>query len=163
MMKVWVNSSALMETQPHELAVRFLLGGTITVVTGLIATQWGPVIGGLFLAFPAIFPASVTLIETHAIRKKQERALHGKQRGRDAAGADAAGAAIGSIGLLIFGLVVHIGVSVLNPWIALGLATFSWLSVSTSIWWLWKNYRVPYKATHNLIKSSQHQAPRKKL
>src|SRR6266581_1060457 len=46
-------------------ALRFVLGGAITLITGLIAARFGPVLGGLFLAFPAILPAGVTLIEQH--------------------------------------------------------------------------------------------------
>src|SRR5438067_4866772 len=45
--------------------LRFAFGGLITAITGLIAHNFGPVVGGLFLAFPAILPASVTLIEDH--------------------------------------------------------------------------------------------------
>jgi hypothetical protein len=41
-------------------ALRQTLGGAMTVIAGLIAARSGPVIGGLFLAFPAIFPASAT-------------------------------------------------------------------------------------------------------
>jgi hypothetical protein len=37
------------------------MGGLVTVITGIVAKNWGPVIGGLFLAFPAIFPASATI------------------------------------------------------------------------------------------------------
>jgi hypothetical protein len=29
----------------------------MTVVAGVIAARFGPIFGGLFLAFPAIFPA----------------------------------------------------------------------------------------------------------
>ena len=36
----------------HQFEVtRFLLGGAVTVITGLIARQYGPVVGGLFLAW----------------------------------------------------------------------------------------------------------------
>ena len=38
----------------------FFFGGLITAVAGVIAQRFGPIIGGLFLAFPAIFPASAT-------------------------------------------------------------------------------------------------------
>ena len=61
-MKVKVNPSALGRTQWHEYLVRFVFGGLVTALTGWIAKQYGPVVGGLFLAFPAIFPASVTLV-----------------------------------------------------------------------------------------------------
>ena len=45
----------------------------------MIAPKWGPGIGGLFLAFPAIFPASDTLIEKHERRRKQKKGLQGAQ------------------------------------------------------------------------------------
>ena len=48
-----------------------VLGGVMTVVAGLIAARFGPVIGGLFLAFPAIFPATATLIEKHVLERKE--------------------------------------------------------------------------------------------
>jgi hypothetical protein len=34
--------------------LRFVLGGLATIVARLIAEHWGPVVGGLFLAFPAM-------------------------------------------------------------------------------------------------------------
>jgi hypothetical protein len=36
--------------------------GAITAAAGLIAGLYGPTIGGLFLAFPSILPASLTLV-----------------------------------------------------------------------------------------------------
>jgi len=137
-MIVGISLSSLQETKPRELALRFLLGGAITAVTGIIAMQWGPVVGGLFLAFPAIFPASVTLVEAHAVQKKKEHGLHGEQRGRDAAGADAAGAAVGSVGLMIFGLVMYEWADAMNFWTALSMATLGWLSASASMWGVWR-------------------------
>lgn len=137
-MMVGISVSGLKATRLHELVVRFVLGGAITAMTGLTAMRWGPVIGGLFLAFPAIFPASVTLVEAHAVRQKKELGLHGEQRGRDESGADAAGAAIGSLGLMIFGLIMYEYVDTVNYWIVLSLATVGWLTVSIVVWWIWK-------------------------
>jgi Protein of unknown function (DUF3147) len=62
-MTVRVKFAALQEGHWYEYLVRFVLGGFATVVAGLVADIWGPVGGGLFLAFPAIFCASATLIE----------------------------------------------------------------------------------------------------
>jgi hypothetical protein len=39
--------------------------------------EWGPAVVGLFLAFPAIFPASATLIEKHERQRKQRQGLTG--------------------------------------------------------------------------------------
>jgi Protein of unknown function (DUF3147) len=75
-----------------EYALRFAFGGTITACTGLVAHVFGPVVAGLFLAFPAILPATVTLVTRHD--------------GRNAASADARGAAAGSVGLGAFALYV---------------------------------------------------------
>jgi hypothetical protein len=97
-MKIGLDLSALGKTKWYEYALRLAFGGSITVAAGLLAKQWGPGVGGLFLAFPAIFPASATLIEKH--EKKNSNSLDGTVRGREAAGLDAAGAAIGSIGLI---------------------------------------------------------------
>jgi len=57
-MTIRIDLSGLRRTKWHDYAIRFLFGGLITGAAGLIAQRWGPGIGGLFLAFPAIFPAS---------------------------------------------------------------------------------------------------------
>ena len=64
-MIVRANLSTLKQGHWYEYLVRFGLGGIATVVAGLVADTWGPAAGGLFLAFPAIFCASATLIEKH--------------------------------------------------------------------------------------------------
>ena len=97
-MIVQFKPSALRQTRWYEYLVRFVLGGTMTVVAGLIAARFGPVVGGLFLAFPAIFPASATLIEKHVRQRKEKAGLPGARRGKEAAALDAAGAALGSFG-----------------------------------------------------------------
>ena len=71
-MRVRVDLSSLRMTKWSEYALRFLFGGTITVVAGVLAERFGPEFGGLFLAFPAIFPATATLIEKHERKRKRE-------------------------------------------------------------------------------------------
>jgi hypothetical protein len=53
-MRIQVDLSTLGQTKWHDYAVRFLFGGLITVIAGIIAKKFGPGIGGLFLAFPAM-------------------------------------------------------------------------------------------------------------
>ena len=53
-MTIHVDFGALQKTRWYEFALRGLFGGLITVATGVIARRYGPVLGGLFLAFPAI-------------------------------------------------------------------------------------------------------------
>jgi hypothetical protein len=74
-MHIQVDPSALRQTKWHEYAVRFLVGGLITAAAGVIAKKFGPTVGGLFLAFPAIFPAGATLIEKHEEQKKEKKGI----------------------------------------------------------------------------------------
>ena len=95
---------------------------------------YGPVVGGLFLAFPAIFPATATLVEKHESARKAQKGLNGLRRVRAAASEDAAGAIIGSIGLLFFGGTMWWLAPHLSPWLTLTLATLIWLGASASLW-----------------------------
>jgi len=132
-MIVQLNPSALRETHWYEYLIRFALGGAVTVIAGVIAARFGPVVGGLFLAFPAIFPASATLIEKHVRRRKEKAGLSGVRRGREAAALDAAGAALGSLGLAAFAIVIWLLVERSPAW-ALVLATVAWLAVAVLAW-----------------------------
>jgi hypothetical protein len=133
-MQIKVDLSVLGQTKWYEYAVRFLFGGLITAFAGIIVKKLGPGIGGLFLAFPAIFPASATLIEKHEKQKKEKEGLRGTQRGREAASIDAAGAAMGSSGLLVFALLVWQLIPRHSTWMVLMAATAAWLAVSVLIW-----------------------------
>jgi len=137
-MKVTIDSSVLRETKWYSYVVRFIFGGLVTVLAGAIAKSYGPVVGGLFLAFPAIFPASATLAESHERQKKEEHGVKGEERGKEAAGADAAGAAMGGIGLVAFGAIVWWLASEIPPWLTLLCATVVWFGVSVLLWWIRK-------------------------
>ncbi|HEU0148134.1 MAG TPA: DUF3147 family protein, partial [Bradyrhizobium sp.] len=58
MSAVGFSKSSLREGRWYEYLIRFALGGAATVLTGVISSHYGAVIGGLFLALPAIFCAS---------------------------------------------------------------------------------------------------------
>jgi hypothetical protein len=88
-MRIKISLASLKGIKWHEFLTRFLLGGSVTVATGLIAAHFGPVIGGLFLAFPAILPAGATLIEKHERDKKRAAGIPHTIRGRLAAALDA--------------------------------------------------------------------------
>ena len=133
-MRVKIDSSVLHQTKWHDYAIRFFFGGLITATAGIIAKEFGPGVGGLFLAFPAIFPASATLIEKHEKQRKERQGIDGMARGREAASVDAAGAAMGSLGLVVFALVVWKLVPRESHWMVLVAATTSWLAVSALVW-----------------------------
>jgi hypothetical protein len=133
-MLVKFELSSLKRTRWYEVFVRFLFGGLATVATGMIAKRYGPVIGGLFLAFPALFPASATLVEKHEKEKKQRAGLNGIRRARKAVALEARGATMGSIGLAAFAVVVWQFLPGGNVWVVLATATLAWLAISALIW-----------------------------
>jgi MFS family permease len=137
-MRVEANFASLKQTSLREHLVRFVLGGAVTVAAGLIARRWGPVIGGLFLAFPAIFPAGATLIETHEVKRKRQIGRDGRRRGRQAAALDALGASFGAVGLAAFALVLWQFLPGHSSWGALLLALGAWVVVSGALWILRK-------------------------
>jgi hypothetical protein len=133
-MRIQIDTSSLKQTRWHEFAVRFLLGGLITAATGIIGKKYGPCVGGLFLAFPVIFPASATLIDKHEKEKKQSAGLEGRSRARHLVSVDAAGAAMGSVGLFVFALLISQLVGEHAPWLVISAATIAWIAVSVLIW-----------------------------
>jgi hypothetical protein len=143
--KVTVDLSALGGTRWYEYALRFALGGAATVATGLIARHFGPEIGGLFLAFPAIFPASATLVEKHEAEKKRRAGISHTERGRQAAGLDAAGTTLGGIALMGFAFVVYKGLPGAGPWLVLAAASLLWLLIATSLWGLRKKHVLSHR------------------
>jgi hypothetical protein len=145
MMPIRLSSSSLREGRWYEYVVRFALGGAATVFTGVVGSRYGAATGGLFLALPAIFCASATLIEKHEIRRKREVGLDGQRRGQEAAALEAAGAALGAIGMLAFAVVfwLLVGSSVVAGFTGASLA---WLVVSVAAWFVRRKMRVVRRA-----------------
>lgn len=131
--------AAIKGIRPHEWILRFLFGGAACVFAGLVAKRYGAEIGGLFLAFPAIFPASSTLVEAHERRHKAQAGLDGDRRGRIVAAIDAAGTALGCIGLAGFAVVCWLLLERLPLPAVFALATVVWCSLSMAAWWLRKS------------------------
>jgi Protein of unknown function (DUF3147) len=132
-MVVRFKVSAVKDSRWSELILRFVLGGLATVLAGVAGNVWGPIVGGLFLAVPAIFFASATMIETHERERKEEKGMKGQNRGKDAAALDAAGAGLGAIGLAAFGAVVWLLAQHAAAG-SLALATAVWFAVSALLW-----------------------------
>jgi hypothetical protein len=137
-MIVSISASGLKRSRWWEFLLRFVLGGLVTAVAGILAKKFGPGFGGLFLAFPAILASSVTLVEKHERERKQQKGMSGIIRGCQAAGADSAGAAMGSIGLIAFAVVVWKLLPDHSPWLVIGGATLVWAAICVGIWHAWK-------------------------
>ena len=147
------SPSALREGRWYEYLIRFVLGGLATVIAGLISSRYGASIGGLFLALPAIFCASATLIESHEERRKRQAGLAGKRRGQEAAALDSVGAGLGAIGLLTFAAVFSLLVS-RSIIAAFAGALLAWLIVSVAAWYArrkWRQVRTPQKTPGSAI------------
>jgi hypothetical protein len=132
--RIEVDLSALKQTKPHEYAARFLFGGLCTVLAGLIAKRFGPGVGGLFLAFPAIFPAGASLIESHEKQRKAQIHSDGSNRGCVAASLDSAGASLGCIGLLAFAFVLWKGLDTHSAAVTISVGGITWLFLSLTLW-----------------------------
>jgi hypothetical protein len=133
-MVIKIDLSSLRRTKWHDYLVRFLLGGAMTVLAGLIAKHSGPVVGGLFLAFPAIFPASATLLDRDQREKKRKAGIPVTVRGRLAVALDARGAAMGSIALGAFALLVWRELPSHHAGGVLASAVGLWVAVAAGIW-----------------------------
>ncbi len=103
----------------HEHVVRFAFGGTITVIAGVVAHAYGPVIGGALLAFPAILPAGLTLAMKHD--------------GRDAAIDEAKGATLATMGLVAFAATI-MAIRICPFPLTIALAVTAWAIVSGGLW-----------------------------
>jgi Protein of unknown function (DUF3147) len=132
-MLVQFQFEALRKIKWNELATRFLFGGAITAAAGLVAQHFGPAVGGLFLAFPAIFPASITLLAKKQAEKKSAHDMDGTIRAKKAAAIESQGTAIGTIGLICFALAIWRLLPRWNPAIVLLVAVSLWLAVSVAL------------------------------
>jgi hypothetical protein len=118
--KVGLNPAAIRAASARDYAVRFVFGAAVSVVAGLVSLRFGPEVGGIFLAFPAILPAALSLIED--------------KNGEGPADADAQGGIIGAIGIVAFALVVFLAVRHVAAPITLALALAAWALVSSGIY-----------------------------
>jgi ABC-type dipeptide/oligopeptide/nickel transport system permease subunit len=126
----------LKDKSAKDHAIRFAFGASISLIAALVSLKF-QLFGGMFLAFPAILPASLTLIERDA--GKQEASL------------DAEGAIIGATGLLAFALVVSFCIKAMGAIPALIAAATAWVVVSFGIYaavmaWRGATKKQPQKA-----------------
>lgn len=112
--------SKLKDVRPQEYAVRFVLGALVSVGAALVAKATSARLGGVFLAFPAILPASLTLIED--------------KEGNRRAGRDAIGAVLGGLGLAIFAGIAEASLGRVRSPVALVFAFGAWVVGSLGLY-----------------------------
>ncbi|OIJ95738.1 hypothetical protein BIV25_20020 [Streptomyces sp. MUSC 14] len=99
-----------------DLLVRFGFGAGVSLLAAVASAVFGPFVGGVFLAFPAILLASLTLMT--------------KEEGLSSARDDTRGAVLGTLGLVAFAVVTTVLLDHHSAWLALGAATAAWAVVS---------------------------------
>jgi hypothetical protein len=111
-----VELGKLAAVQPRDYLIRFALGAGVSVVAGLLAKFVGVRFGGAFLAFPAILPATLTLIQEKDGTRDADR--------------NAIGAVLGGLGLVAFATVAESGFGRLPSPVVLLLALAAWMTTS---------------------------------
>jgi hypothetical protein len=140
-MLIHARVSAIRGIKLHEWIIRFFFGGAICVAAGLIAQAYGPEMGGLFLAFPAIFPAGASLVEAHEKLHKKRVGADGTHRGRLIAALDALGAALGCVGLVGFALIFWFWLPHSPIAVVFILALLVWATFAFGSWLLWRRFK----------------------
>jgi uncharacterized protein DUF3147 len=102
------------------MLVRFAFGFGVSVLVGVVTVVFGDRVGGLFLAFPAILPASLTLIADEDGKRK--------------ASVDAAGAIVGGIALVAFGAVSWFLLPRIPPVWAELIAFVAWCTLAVGLY-----------------------------
>jgi nicotinamide mononucleotide (NMN) deamidase PncC len=87
-----IESNKLGNLSLRDFGIRFAFGAGVSLLAGLVGLGVGQRAGGVLLAFPAILPAALTLIE--------------KREGTSEAVADIRGAVIGACAMVFFAVTV---------------------------------------------------------
>lgn len=111
---------SLRRIRVRDYALRFVFGAVISVGAALIGQVGGPRLGGMFLAFPAILPAGLTLIQEEDGTRDADRT--------------AVGAILGGIALCAFAIVGEAAFGTLPPWLVLLLALGAWCGAAIGLY-----------------------------
>lgn len=119
---VRIDLGQMRNVRSRELLARFAFGAVAAALAGTVSILFGNRVGGLFLAFPAILPASITLIS--------------KKDGREKAEIDAVGATIGALSMIAFAatsllLIGHLPIAAVET-----SAFVLWLAVATLVYFV---------------------------
>ena len=115
-----VDPGEIAKRQPADYFTRFAFGAGISLAAGLIGMKFGPVVGGVLLGFPAILPASLTLIE--------------KKEGKEQASIDSLGAILGALAMIAYAVAVVLVVSRFGVVLSLVVALVVWLVVAFALY-----------------------------
>jgi hypothetical protein len=101
----------LRDIPPRDYLIRFAFGASFSLVAGVVTLIFGAQVGGIFLAFPAILPATLTLVEGKEGAKRADKA--------------AGGAVLGAVALIGFAAIAYLLMTT-SVSVALVLALLGW-------------------------------------
>lgn len=110
----------LREVPRRDLYIRFAFGAGISIAASIIGLGAGSRFGGIFLAFPAILPATLTLLE--------------KENSKRTAKNDVVGSVFGAAALIVFGLLTWLLVGARGAPIGLAAASLAWLATAVLLY-----------------------------
>lgn len=110
---VGLHAGAVRDLPLSDLLVRFGFGAAISAVAGVVSVLAGSEPGGILLAFPAILPATLTLVE----KEESERQAEDLD----------VGSILGAAALAAFAVVVWQYMEKGSALVVLALATATWL------------------------------------
>jgi hypothetical protein len=114
--QVRLRAGELKQAPTRDWLIRFGFGAGVSALAGVVSAAAGPRVGGVFLAFPAILLASLTLVA--------------KEDGARQARNDARGATLGTLGLIGFAAVVAFTLPEWPLWAALSAASAAWTLIA---------------------------------
>lgn len=117
-----IDLAKLRSIHLRDYVIRFLFGGTISVIAACIAQWTTGRIGGIFTTFPAILLASLTLIN--------------QEDGKHASESDAQGSVVGAVALVLTSLVLSFALNRLSGIVALLIGLGWWLVCSIGLYLL---------------------------
>lgn len=117
-----VDLGKLKQDRFRDYAVRFAFGAAISLVAGVTGMVFGAKAGGVLLGFPAILPASLSLIE--------------KKEGKEEASVDSVGAILGAAAMIGFAVVVAVLATRLGVVLSLVVALVAWLVVAVALYFV---------------------------
>jgi hypothetical protein len=121
-MSAWprLQPARLEEIGASDLLIRFAFGALISIVAGVVSLLWNAKAGGMFLAFPAILPATLTLIEKKQSKREAEE--------------DDEGAILGSVAMFAFAATATWTLTALPAGLSLAAAGTAWLSAAVLLY-----------------------------
>src|SRR3954451_7144398 len=110
----------ILDLRLRDTVVRFMFGAITSAVAGSLSILFSPIVGGVFLAFPAILAASLTLIAEEEDREESRE--------------DARGATVGALGLGAFAGIGVLAFTEITWPLTLAAASSGWAVVAFGLY-----------------------------